>query len=312
MSNLATNALGRTGLTVTRLAAGGHFTNGPTGHDDIPRRVRELNHLIDAGVTYFDVQWEPEEVATAEVMKTRREEMTIAWPLHGVTKLGADVTAEYITDYCDDHRQRFGIEHVDILLWVGLELYPETQEQVMAEVRKGFQTLQRDGFCDHLAFSCHHSPEMAAHAIENFDDFAVMMVPFGPLVPRADEGALALARAKGVGTVGMKPFGGGGGMLNRIYAGQSGKPELAQWEGSGQPFQAAIRWVLRNEHLDCTVPGCHSIQEIDEIISASTQPFGPADEEILQSIETALAGEHLGADMAKLLDRFVRQQEQVH
>jgi len=79
MTKLETCPLGRTGLTVTRFGAGGHFTNGPLAHEDIPRRVRELNHLLDLGVTYFDVQWDPEESATAEVMAQRGREFTVAW-----------------------------------------------------------------------------------------------------------------------------------------------------------------------------------------------------------------------------------------
>ena len=86
-TRLETTILGNTGLKVTRLGAGGHFTNGPLAHDDIPRRVRELNHLLDLGVTYFDVQWEPEQIATAEVMKSRANDFTVAWPLHGADGL---------------------------------------------------------------------------------------------------------------------------------------------------------------------------------------------------------------------------------
>ncbi len=76
--------LGRTGITVTRLAAGGHYTNGPTGQHDIQRRVAEIHHHLDCGITYFDIQWESEELAMAEVMKARPEGYTVAWPLHGV------------------------------------------------------------------------------------------------------------------------------------------------------------------------------------------------------------------------------------
>ena len=77
---LQTSQLGNTGITVTRFGAGGHFTYGPRAHNDIPRRIKELHHLLDLGVTYFDVQWDPEEIATAEVMKTRGAEFTVAWP----------------------------------------------------------------------------------------------------------------------------------------------------------------------------------------------------------------------------------------
>lgn len=287
MDKLATTQLGNTGISVTRLSAGGHFTNGPTAHEDIPRRVREINHHIDSGITYFDIQWDPEELAMAEVMKTRSKEITVAWPLHGVTGLGGDVTAEYIIDYCNDHRKKYGIEHVDILLWIALELYEDTQDKVMDEVRKGFAKLKQDGFCEYLGFSCHHSPQMALHAINNFDDFEVMMVKYGFLEPAAERELLKLAKLKGIGTVAMKPFGGGGGLFNRVWAGEVDIPELKIWKNTGRPYQAGIKWALLNDHLDCVVPGMHSIHEIDEIVAAAKEPINSEDKAILDTYKKA-------------------------
>ena len=287
MAELETTALGKTGLTVTRLGAGGHFTNGPTAHEDIPRRVKELHHHLDRGITYFDVQWDPEEEATAEVMKTRADEMTIAWPLHGVTKLGGDLTAQYVIDYCHDHQARYGIKHVDILLWIALELEEATEQRQLAALREGFSGLKAEGFCDYLGFSCHHSPEMALHAIERFDDFAVMMVPYSAMHPAAGRELLPVAKERGVGTVGMKPFGGGGGFLNQVWAGQVDHSAVVDFERSGRAYQAAIKWGLQDPNLDCTVPGMHSIQEIDEIVAAAMQPMADDDEEILKAMRAA-------------------------
>jgi aryl-alcohol dehydrogenase-like predicted oxidoreductase len=284
MHRLETTTLGNTGITVTRLSAGGHFTNGPTAHEDIPRRVAEIHHEIDRGLTYHDVQWDPEELAMAEVLKTRASEITVAWPLHGVTALGGDVTAQYVVDYCHDHQNRYGISHVNILLWIALEIQPDTQEKAVCEVRKGFEILNREGFCDFLGFSCHHSPEMAMQAISNFDDFAVMMVPYGMLNPGAGRGLLAFARSKGIGTVGMKPFCGGGGFYNAIWSGHAGLEDLRE---SGKHYQAGIKWVLADKYLDCTVPGLHSITEIDEAIAAAFELMTPEDKSLLATIRTA-------------------------
>lgn len=285
---LQTSQLGNTGITVTRFGAGGHFTFGPSSHQDISRRVRELHHLLDLGVNYFDVQWEPEEDATAELMKTRKDEFTVCWPLHGVTQLGGDMTKNYVLDYCRDHHKRFGIDHVDILLWVGLELHPETEDKVMDELRKAFAVLKAQGFCDHLAFSCHHSPQMAQHAIDRFDDFEVMMIPYSALHPAVEKVLLPRARAKGVGTVGMKPFGGGEGFLNNVWAGETKWTATDPWRRSCRPYQAAIRWVMQNADLDCAVPGMHSIQQADELHEALQSPFNEEDEKILEIMKKAM------------------------
>jgi len=286
-TSLETARLGATGIEVTRLGAGGHFTNGPLNHHDIPRRVRELNHILDLGVTYIDVQWAPEEEATAEVMKTRKDEFTVAWPLHGITPRAqtGELTEQYILDYCEDHRVRYGIDHVDFLLWVGLEMFDETQDRVMEVLRSAFAKLKAQGFCDHLSFSCHHSPEMALRTIERYDDFSMIMFPYSPLHPAAETALLPAAEAKGIGTVAMKVFGGGGGYLNQIWSGEVSRTETSEWHQSARPYQAALRWVLRNSDVDTTVPAGHSIQQIDELYEAVQHDLTEEDERILSVLK---------------------------
>jgi aryl-alcohol dehydrogenase-like predicted oxidoreductase len=289
MKELLSTKLGNTGVSVTRLGGGGHFTIGPTGHSDVARRVKEIHRQIDSGITYFDVQWEPEAAAMAEVLRTCSGGFTVAWPLHGVTKLGGQLRSEYIIDYCYEYARKFGIKRMDVLLWIALELRSETQDTVMAEVRKAAERLKQEGLCGHFGFSCHHSAEMALHAIESYDDFAVMMVPYGPLLPASGKELLRSAKSKGIGTVGMKPFGGGRGFLNKIRSGEVEIPELVKWKGSGRPFQAAIRWVLANQELDCSVPGTSSLEEIDDLVAAAKEPFGDEDKVILEAFTRAPA-----------------------
>lgn len=281
MSNLETRVLGRTNRTVTRLGAGGHFTNGPLAHEDIPRRVAELHHLLDRGVTYFDVQWDPEELASAEVMKARGSEFTVAWPLHAMNKQDPKDVKQYVIDYCEDHRRRYGIEHVDILLWVALAFEDDAAGKRIVAAEQAFAALKAQGFCDHFAFSCHESPQTALRAITEFDVFEAMMVPYSPLYPAAGRELLPAARQRRVGTVVMKPFGGGGGLFNLAWSGQLDHPALAGFQGSPRPYQAALRWVLADANVDCTVPGAHSIQQIDDLCEAVACPRGKQDDEIL-------------------------------
>jgi predicted aldo/keto reductase-like oxidoreductase len=294
-----TSVLGRTGLKVTRFSAGGHFTYGPSSHEDIPRRIREINHILDLGVNYLDVQWEPEEEATAEVMKTRKKEFSVAWPLHGVTKLGGEVTEDYILKYCQDHRKRYHVDHVEILLWIGLELHPQSEDRVMEQVGSAAARLKADGFCDFFGFSCHHSPEMAQHAFTKFKVFDVMMVPYCALHPAAGNGLFKAARAAGVGTVGMKPFGGGGGFLNAVWSGAHKHPRTEGLLHHGRPYQAALRWAYRNQDVDCFVPGMHSITQIDQLHEALQKPYDEEDERILRTLREVMDETHAECQLRK-------------
>ena len=287
MSKLETRKLGRTGVTVTRFGAGGHFTNGPLAHEDIPRRSRELNHLLDLGVTYIDVQWEPEELATAEVMKTRGRDFTVAWPVHKMSEQTPAGMKQYVLDYCADHRRRYGIDHVGILLWVGLKLDRGTGGELVKAAREAFETLKSEGFCDHFAFSCHDSPQMALRAITESDAFDAMMVPYSPLHPAAGRELLPTARERGVGTVAMKPFGGGGGFLNLVWAGKVSHLAVSHLKDSIRPYEAALRWVLKDANVDCAVPAAHSTQQIDELY-ACLGGHADDDAEILDRLRTAM------------------------
>jgi len=296
---METTTLGRTGLQVTRFSAGGHFTFGPSSHEDVPRRIIEINHMLDIGVKYLDVQWEPEEEATAEVMKTRKQEFTVAWPLHGVTQRGGNLKADYVVDYCRAHRSRYHFQHVDILLWIGLELAEESEDRVMDEIRSAVATLKADGFCDYFGFSCHHSPEMALHAITKYKDFDLLMVPYCALHPAAGDGLFKAARDMGIGTVAMKPFGGGGGFFNNVWSGQFKHPETDKWLHSGRPYEAAIRWAYQNRDVDCFVPGMHSVQQIDELRKAINEKFSEEDAEILHTLKKVMDETHADCQLRK-------------
>jgi aryl-alcohol dehydrogenase-like predicted oxidoreductase len=238
-------------------------------------------------VTYIDVQWDLEEAATAEVMKSRGNEFTVAWPLHGMNQKDPGQVRQYVIDYCDDHRRRFGIQHVDILLWIGLAFEDGHAAARVRGAEAGFQAMKAEGFCDHFGFSCHHSPQSALRAITEFDAFGVMMVPYSPLHPAAGRELLPAARERGVGTVTMKPFGGGDGFFNLVWAGKITHPAVAHLRNDSQPYEAALRWVLRDRNVDCTVPAAHSVQQIDELRRA-VQADGHGDDELLARMLAAM------------------------
>jgi predicted aldo/keto reductase-like oxidoreductase len=90
-----------------------------------------------------------------------------------------------------------------------------------------------------------------------------------------------------VGTVAMKPFGGGGGFLNLVWSGQVGHPSVAHLRNDSRPYEAALRWVLRDPNVDTTVPAAHSIQQIDELHRAVLAD-GSADDDILATMLDAM------------------------
>ena len=287
-NGLRLRRLGRTELLVAELGLGGHFTAGPTKHEDVDRRVRELNYTLDKGINYWDVQWEIEHEVSAMVLRERGDEVVVAWGLHGVDKRLQEksLTAQYVVDYCHDHRQRYGLEHVNILLAIAVGAVPEGGPG-LEPLLEGFEVVKQAGWADFLAFSCHESPEVITDILQRYPAFDVAMFPYNFLYPRAEDELFGLANRLDVGIVTIKPCVGAykGGLLCDVYAGVDTSPELAAWRESGRPFQAALQRVLRSPFISTTVPGMHSEEEIDEMIAAAQAEWWPENEEILESYQ---------------------------
>lgn len=286
-NGLRLRRLGRTEKLVTELGIGGHFTVGPTKHEDVDRRVGELHHVLDQGINYWDVQWEPEEEASARVLRERGDEVVVAWPLHGVAEQLANgsLTAQYVIDYCHDHQKRYGLKRIDILLVIAVgNLAPGAA--VFEPLIEGFEAIKKEGWCDYLGFSCHEGPEFAISALRTYDHFDVLMFPYNFLYHKADEELIGLANDLDVGMVAMKPCGSAypkGGLLCWAYAGDELAEGLEPYLGLGRPFQTAVQWVLRNRLISTTVPGVHNHQQIDELVAAAQADWWPDNEALIEA-----------------------------
>ena len=86
----------------------------------------------------------------------------------------------------------------------------------------------------------------------------------------------------------MKPFGGAGGFFNKVWANECNHPLTERWHHSKRPYEAALRWVMENKDIDCTVPAAHSVQQIDELYEAVKEPLTEEDNEILKVFTEAM------------------------
>jgi predicted aldo/keto reductase-like oxidoreductase len=278
---------------VTQLGAGGHFTAGPTSHHDFRRRVRELHHMLDRGINYIDVQWSPEHGVTAQLKRERPDDFILAWPLFtpfvGRVVNPGSISADFVVKYVKDHFDRYGMDHAEVLLLIALHLEIPSQPDLFDGLREGFETLKQEGLVDHLGFSCHEAPEPATYALENYDCFEVVMVPYSYLGPAAAEKVFPAAEKKDVGIVVMKPMCGG-----EVGCHADALPGDVSYS---TPYQAAIRWVLSDPRVSTTVPGMHSVEQIDQLVEASAQPLAEADTELLAQVRGAIE-EHRLANWA--------------
>ena len=99
---------------------------------------------------------------------------------------------------------------------------------------------------------------------------------FIALVPPEEIEALRRARKKGVGIVAMKCMSGG-------YEGAPDSPL-----SSLSPHQAALKWVLNHDFVDCAVPGMRNIEQIEENVGVVGKKMGWNDRKTLHAYQNSI------------------------
>ena len=87
---------------------------------------------------------------------------------------------------------------------------------------------------------------------------------------------IAEAAAAGKGIVAMKVMAGG---IRRVRPGDPNYQKLSR-EGA---LPAALKWVLRNPHVQTTIPSMTDMDQLEENLRAMSQPFGATDEKLLSA-----------------------------
>jgi len=60
--------------------------------------------------------------------------------------------------------------------------------------------------------------------------------------------------------------------------------------GSISPHQAALKWVLQNQHITMSIPGMKDLSQLKENIAVMGMPFKTADARTLDRYHAAIAG----------------------
>ena len=102
------------------------------------------------------------------------------------------------------------------------------------------------GKIEHLGITS-HNPELLREIVEE-GIFETILIPYNYLTPKPANDLLPLCRRLNVGTIIMKPFGG----------------------GAIRNIEAALKYVLSNENVDVVIPGMMSSAEVEENLSIAS------------------------------------------
>lgn len=262
---------GNTGFNISRLGFGSmrlpmKEMNGTQAVDE-DVAIAMIHEAFEAGVNYIDTALfycdGLSEYTVGKAIKGWRDKIRLS------TKFPVGNEKGYRG--CLEHQlEKLDTDHIDFYHFHGIGrwlLEHEQRDEMIAAALKA----KEEGLIRHISFSFHDKPEAMAEIID-LGIFSSVLCQYN-LLDRANEDALANAKAKGLGTVVMGPVGGG-----RV----SGLPaDVASKFGvqTATSAELALRFVLTNPNVDCALSGMSAPHMVTEncAVAANAAPLSAAE-----------------------------------
>jgi predicted aldo/keto reductase-like oxidoreductase len=256
--------LGRTGLKVKSLGFGGI----PIQRVSEEEAVRVVRRCYELGINYYDTArgYTNSEERIGKALEDVREEVFLA------TKSGRRKAKEMLEEL-EISLKNLRTDWIDVYQLHNVSSYEDWyQIKGPGGALEALYKARDEGKIRHLGITS-HDPAVLADILRE-DIFETIMIPYNYLTLKPEEELLPLCKDKNVGTVIMKPFGG----------------------GAFSNANTALKFVLSKDYVDVAIPGMMTIAEVEENINVATGPHTLSQEE-LKLIE---------ADRVELGDQFCR------
>ena len=233
--------LGRTGLKVDPYGFGGI----PIQRVSEDAAVAVVRRCYELGVNYYDTArgYTVSEERIGKALEDVRDDVVLA------TKSGRRTAVELEAEL-ETSLRNLRTDRIDVYQLHNVSNH-ETWEKIKAPggALEALYRAKDKGKIDHLGITS-HDPGVCADIIEE-DIFETVLIPFNYLAHIPQERLLPLCRRMNVGTVIMKPFGG----------------------GAFTNVNAALRFVLASENVDVAVPGMMTVAEVEENYGVANGPM---------------------------------------
>lgn len=256
--------LGRTGLKVTALGFGGIPIQRVSEAD----AIRVVRGCYDGGINFFDTarNYTVSEERIGRALEDVREEVVLATKSSRRSKAGVleelEVSLRNLrTDWIDVYQ----LHNVSSRAAWAQVTAPDGALAALYEARDR-------GKIRHLGITS-HDPSLLTEIVAE-EVFETIMIPFNYLTRLPADELLPFCRERHVGTVIMKPF--GGGALSNATT--------------------ALKFVLGDAHVDVVIPGMLSVAEVAENLAVAAGP----------SVLTPAEWDLIARDRGELGDQFCR------
>ena len=230
--------LGRTGLKVKILGFGGIPIQRVTEEEAIGvvRRCHEL------GINYYDTArgYTVSEERIGKALEDVREEVILA------TKSGRR-TGEEMEEELETSLRNLRTDWIDVYQLHNVSSM-DAWERIKAPggALEALYKAQEEGRIRHLGITS-HDPAVLADIVRE-DIFETIMISYNYLTLKPEEELLPLCHEMNVGTIIMKPFGG----------------------GAFSNANTALKFVLSREHVDIAIPGMMTVDEVEENLGVAS------------------------------------------
>lgn len=249
--------LGKTGLRPTSVGFGCMITSDQS----------VIEKAADIGINFFDTargyQNGNNERMVGAALKSKRKDLIISTKTMSKTK-------EEALQHIDTSLKELGTDYVDI--W---QLHMKDRpEDLTDELMEAQQIAKQAGKARFLGLSTHGLPRIVPTLIEIKPHFDVVLTMYNFTMGPEMDAAIESASKAGLGVIAMKVMAGGTGM------GRRGRPSNPAMQREGAAL-SALKWVLKNRNVHTTIPSITDMEQLDENIRASSEPFSPEDEKTL-------------------------------
>jgi aryl-alcohol dehydrogenase-like predicted oxidoreductase len=254
--------LGKTGLKVTTMGFGCMVTSDPV----------VIQQAVDLGVNFFDTarvyQGGNNERMVGAALKGKRKNLILSSKTLAPTKDGAlahleTSLKELQTDYLD--------------IWY---LHSKSKpEHITDELLEAQRIAKQQGKIRFAGISTHVGHRELIPAVIKCGQFDVLLTSYNFTMGKTIDDLLEQTKAAGIGVVAMKVFAGGYKPIPVV----PNDPAVIQKLHREGAMLAALKWAMKNKHVDTTIPSITDLDQLDEDLRSMASPFVPADEQVLSA-----------------------------
>lgn len=281
--------LGNTGHMISEVSLGGH--GAVAAPDTVTNRIAVLEKAVELGLNYVDNNIDEECNLYGKAMHKssggKRDKWFIgfaSWPQKITTEWEDNLNAEAMMKSIDDRLACYHTEMLDMWRPVGatwgegqtaMPTMLMVSNKALDLVVEVFEKAKKQGKVRYLGISA-HNPKVFRRVLNEYPQFSVIIFPYLFLTKEfGGDSLLKLAKEKGVGVIGLKPFGAGTtfGLKPREIQGKVDKRAAA-----------LVKQMLQEPRLSAVIPGVNTPEQLEINVLGSYERDKPQTAEEEQAV----------------------------